>query len=202
MYPPQAHRETDREALFAAIEAIVQATVLLPAADGLLTTYAPLLLDRARGAQGTLRGHMAAVNPQAALLDGATVHVIFHGPHAYISPRLYGMRQVPTWNYLNVNVRGIARVLRGRAAVHALVRQLAEYMDGAETADAFPIEDDKVARLLDHIVGFEIDITQLEGRFKISRNKSAADLYTARRALLEQSAAQYRELIERVVTPR
>ncbi|HEX6930473.1 MAG TPA: FMN-binding negative transcriptional regulator, partial [Gammaproteobacteria bacterium] len=104
-YPPHYHTETDEQRIFDAIDAIRHATLLVPSPDGLQVAFTPFLLDRERR---VLRGHVARRNPQAELFDGRGVDVIFHGPHAYISPRLNDNEDVPTWNYVNVHVSGPA----------------------------------------------------------------------------------------------
>src|SRR4051812_13324543 len=99
MYLPQAFHETRLNVLHDFIDQHSFATLISHGNDGLKISHAPLLLDRARGAKGTVIGHLARANPQCAdLIAGNTITALFSGPHAYVSPRWYQNRQaVPTW---------------------------------------------------------------------------------------------------------
>ncbi|MDX1455573.1 MAG: FMN-binding negative transcriptional regulator [Gammaproteobacteria bacterium] len=169
-YPPTRHAETDEARIFDAIDAIVQGTLIVREGrdgnDKLHFSYVPFLLDRdAR----KLIGHIAKVNPQHELMDGEMVDVVFHGPHAYISPALFDNKKVPTWNYVNVEVRGRALVMHERDEKLAIIRTLTEKMEG-DAQPYFDADAERIERLVNAIVGFSIDIESLTGRFKLGRN--------------------------------
>lgn len=103
-------------------------------------------------------------------MDGKAVDVIFHGPHAYISPSLFDNSEVPTWNYVNVEVRGTATVFHDADTKRELIRKLTERMEGDNAAAYFEKDGERIERLLNAIVGYEISIEKLTGRFKLSRN--------------------------------
>ncbi|MDX1444490.1 MAG: FMN-binding negative transcriptional regulator, partial [Gammaproteobacteria bacterium] len=130
-YPPTRHTETDEARIFDAIEAIVQGTLIVREGQGdndkLHFSYLPFLLDREAR---QLIGHIAKVNPQHELMNGEMVDVVFHGPHAYISPSLFENKKVPTWNYVNVEVRGRAQVTHDRDDKLAIIHSLTEKMEG------------------------------------------------------------------------
>ena len=125
-----------------------------------------------------VRGHLARANPQAEVLDGATALVVFDGPHAYISPRHYDATEsVPTWNYVTVHATGNARTLPSED-VPAHEALLAELI--AEHEPSYQQRWDAMAegfrsRMLRGIVGFEVKVARLEGKAKLSQNKSAGE---------------------------
>ena len=172
IYPPQYHLETDEARIFDAIDAIRHATVLVPSDDGLRVAFTPFLLDRERR---VLRGHVARRNPQSTLFDGRRVDAIFHGPHAYISPKLNGNDDVPTWNYVNVHVRGSATGFNERDAKWSFLREMVDVLEQDNAEPYIDHYEDRLQKLLDGIVGVEIRIEELHGRFKLGRN-DAPDL--------------------------
>lgn len=166
-YPPGRHTETDEATLFDTIDALVQGTLIVAGEGSLHFSYAPFLLDRERR---VLLGHIAKVNPQHEFMHGKTVDIIFHGPHAYISPSLFGNTEVPTWNYANVEVRGEAKVFHDAETKRALIYRLAERMEGNNVDAYFEKDAERIGRLLNAIVGIEISVDKITGRFKLSRN--------------------------------
>lgn len=166
-YPPHYHTEMDEARIFDAIDAIRHATLLVPSPDGLKVAFTPFLLDRERR---VLRGHIARRNPQAELLDGRTVDVVFHGPHAYISPRLNDNDDVPTWNYVNVHVTGQATRVDDGDATWTLLCDLVRAMEGDNTQAYLDFYTDTLKKKQSGIVGVEIGIEKLQGRFKLGRN--------------------------------
>jgi transcriptional regulator len=123
-----------------------------------------------------LLGHLARGNPHWQALEAARETIaIFEGPHAYVSPRWYENHPaVPTWNYAVVHAHGRARLM-GEAELHALVHALStRYEAGAEKP--WRMEDhpaDYVGKMLTAIVGFELEVEKLEGKFKLSQNRPA-----------------------------
>lgn len=166
-YPPDYHNETDESRLYAAINAIQHATLLVPGADGPLVSFTPFFPDRERR---VLQGHVASHNPQAENLDGAHVDIIFHGPHAYISPLLNGNDDVPTWNYVNVHVTGIAKVIDDADQKWRMMRDFVAIMEGDNAAAYLDNYETRLRPMLRAIVVFEVNIEKLAGRFKLGRN--------------------------------
>ncbi len=177
MYIPETFAETDVARLQALMRDYPFAT-LLTVSDGEPTvSHLPLLLDKSRGEFGVLRGHLARANPQCEHFGGKPVLVMFHGPHAYISPTWYGDGPaVPTWNYAVVHAHGVAHVLQDDEALD-LVHDMVVLYD--ENADAAWPDDDASDRfrheMITHVVAFEIPIARLEGKYKMSQNRPDAD---------------------------
>lgn len=171
MYIPKHFAVTDR----AVMDDIVRTN-----AFGLLTglvdgepfaTHLPFILDGDR-----LLAHFARGNPHWKAMDGKTrMLAVFSGPHAYVSPRWYEVEQaVPTWNYIAVHVYGAPRVIEDRDAVRAMLDRLVAEYEG----DAWSLGDrdpDFVDRMSRGIVAFEMPIERIEGKRKLSQNRSDAD---------------------------
>ena len=179
MYVPRHFAATDRDELHAHVRAYGFSTLVSVRDGAPFATHVPLLLDAARGPLGTLLGHVARANAHAERFDGRTPALaIFHGPHAYVSPRwIASEAAVPTWNYTAVHATGSPRVLEDPRDVRALLERMAETYE-ARAADPWTL-DRLAARVADGlqraIVAFELPIERLEGKRKLSQNKSPAD---------------------------
>lgn len=151
----------------------------------------PFHLDAARGPHGTLVAHVARANPvwHEARTD-AEVMVVFQGPQAYISPGWYATKAesgkvVPTWNYVLVEARGRLIVRDDAAWVHALVSTLTDLHEAARPAP-WKVTDapaDYIAATQRAIVGIEVELTSLKGKWKVSQNRSLADRASVVRGL-------------------
>ena len=175
LYMPAFFAEPDNQRVASLIEKYGFATLIAPAS--LHISHAPLMLDRGRGARGTLVGHLARANPHSqAMQDGAMATALFHGPHGYVSPTWYEAPGVPTWNYAAVHVHGTVRIIDDKDAKWTIVKQLAARYEPA-TAEAWDPEAKREQwwKLLDAIVGFEIEISNIEAKFKLSQNRIPKD---------------------------
>jgi predicted FMN-binding regulatory protein PaiB len=167
--------------------------------DEPVVTPLPLTLDTSRGSLGVLFGHMDSANPHAELLDGRRVLVLFHGPNEYISPHVYESTQLPTWNSIIVEVRGRARILRDKDAVVNGLCGIAAAAD--PSPDGFRLTHEAAGdeNLLPLLVGFEIDIDEMTGRFKLSQDRDDRDRRLAARALAHGMQQDDRDLISSIV---
>jgi transcriptional regulator len=176
MYIPSAFQETDVATLQAFIEQHSFATLISSCEHEPLASHLPLLLERTAGVHGRLVGHMARANPQWQTAAGQRVLAIFHGPHAYISPRWYEARNVvPTWNYVTVHAYGVLRLVEDRERVREVLERTVERYE-AKMEQPWSIElpePEFIEKLQGGIVGFEIDIDRCEGQWKLNQNHPA-----------------------------
>jgi transcriptional regulator len=174
MYIPAAFHETDPGKLFDLIQQY-SFGLLVSEFDGEpFASHLPILLDRSFVPQGCLVGHMARANPQWEQADGQTVLAVFSGPHAYISPTWYQSENVvPTWNYAAVHVYGTFRAIDDR---DKLLQIVADYVDFYEASLPSPWKFDPAGeyaqKLVQAIVGFRIEISRIEGKWKLNQNHS------------------------------
>jgi transcriptional regulator len=170
MYIPSHFRESDERVLAEFIDAYSFGTLVTVERGVPFASHLPFLHDRENR---TLHAHVARGNPQwQHIAANADVLVMFQGPHGYVSPTWYAKPGVPTWNYTAVHVYGRARVLDDAAATGRHVERLAARFERGSAAPWVPSYDPK---MLKGIVGVEIRITEIQGKFKVSQNRSAED---------------------------
>jgi transcriptional regulator len=182
MYEPPLHRQEDRAAIEALMRAHPLGLLVSHGAGGLLANAIPFTRVEDGSAHGLLRAHLARANPQWRDLDGAEALVVFQGPNAYVTPSWYATKRetgkvVPTWNYVMVQARGTARVVNEADWLRAEVERLT---DARERTREHPwavgdAPEDFIAQQLRAIVGLEITVTDLRGKWKASQNRPAAD---------------------------
>jgi transcriptional regulator len=172
MYIPASFNETDPGKLFDLIQRY-SFGLLISEFDGEpIASHLPILSDRSFAPHGCLVGHMARANPQWEQADGQTVLAVFSGPHAYVSPSWYESDNVvPTWNYAAVHVYGTFRAIDDR---DKLLQIVADYVDFYEATMPEPWKFDRAGeysqKLAQAIVGFRIEISRIEGKWKLNQN--------------------------------
>jgi transcriptional regulator len=178
MYIPPAFREDDLATLHALMRDYSFAVLVTQQGGAPVATHLPLLLDAGRGSYGTLLGHVSRANAQwTSFLGEQEALAIFQGPHAYITPSWYepGLN-VPTWNYTAVHAYGKPRVIEDQAALVGLLHvSIQTYESGFERPWQLNMPENAFQGKLKGIVGFEMEITRLEGKFKLSQNRSETD---------------------------
>lgn len=197
MYVPAHFSVTDPALLAEVMQSFPFATVVTVDGQVPYASHVPLLLDVARGPLGTLRGHVARANPQwHQFREDLEVLCLFHGPHAYVSPRWYATQPaVPTWNYVTVHAYGRPRLIQDAAELDQLLRDTTRQLEGdGPGAWRGEVPTEFWSRLSAAIVGFEIPLTRIEGKFKLSQNRPAADIAGTIRALEDSAQAGDREL--------
>lgn len=192
MYTPAPFRNDDPAVLHELIERHAFALLITPHAGEMLLTHLPFRLDPTRGPLGTLEAHLARVNPHARAIEaGAPSTVVFTGPNAYVTPRWYTdpAHNVPTWNYTAVHAHGSPRVITEPDALIAMIGRLTDTHEvGIEPPWAVPEAGAYAVRLLGGVVGFELPIERLEGKFKLSQNRDPEDRRRVRAALAADPA--------------
>ena len=183
MYLPEHHREERMDILHAAIAAAPLATLVSAGEEGLEASHIPLLVDPHPAPHGALLGHFARANAQwKRIAPDQEVLAVFGGPGAYVSPSWYPSKRetgkaVPTWNYVTVHAYGRIALVEDETELRALLGRLTERHEGGRP-DPWTLADAPEAylrALLGAVVGFRMTVTRLEGKWKLSQNRSAAD---------------------------
>jgi transcriptional regulator len=179
MYIPNSFREDDPALLHELMRQYNFAILVTQHEGAPFATHLPFLLDAERGPHGTLLAHMARANPQwRSFVSGQPALVVFQGPHAYISPSWYepSAPSVPTWNYAAVHAYGVPRIMEERDALRAMLGRLVDTHEAMfERPWRMELPEDYLDHMMRAIVGFEIEIARLEGKFKLSQNRPVAD---------------------------
>jgi len=184
MYLPSHFEETRSDALQALVRSHPLGTLITQDRHGALQADPiPFLLDPDPAPHGTLRGHVARANPLwRETRTEVDALVVFHGAQSYISPNWYPSKAehgkaVPTWNYIVVQARGRLRAIEDRAWLRAFVTRLTECHEARQTKP-WHVSDapaDYLEAMLGAIVGIEIELGSLVGKWKVSQNRDAAD---------------------------
>ena len=176
MYIPEHFRVEDRATALAFMRANSFAILVSNSAEGPFATHVPVII-RESGDHLTIRGHVAKANPHWRYLQNEPqCLMIFHGPHAYISPSNYDTREsVPTWNYGAVHIYGNARTFAEPGQLLEMFRDLIPSFEAAYEQQWASLSDAYRQRMLSHIVGFEISVTKIEATFKLSQNRTTKE---------------------------
>lgn len=183
MFQPAIFHEERPDVMHALMRDHPFATLVSNATGGLTADHVPLVLHADQGGQGALRGHISVGNPLFRKTNGAIqVLTVFQGPQTYVTPSWYASKQqhgkvVPTWNYVVVHARGTLRFVRDPQWV---LEHLQDLTNAHESHRPTPwaVSDapaEFVARQMRGLVGFEIEITDLTGTWKVSQNKTRDD---------------------------
>ena len=176
MYIPEFNREEDRATILAFMRANPFA-ILVSNIDGVpFATHLPLLIEDA-GDHIVVQGHMAKANAHwKSMKEGEESLIIFHGPHAYISPSLYENREsVPTWNYAAVHVYGEPTLFTDEESLRATLHRMVDTFESSYMAQWSGLSDQYQSRMMKHIVGFDIKVKRLEAKFKLSQNRTKGE---------------------------
>lgn len=183
MYIPPAFREDRIEALHELIRLHPLGLLTTSGASGLAATPLPFLVDAGEGGNGILRAHLARANPHwRELQGGADCLVVFMGLQGYVTPSWYPTKQetqkvVPTWNYVCVQAWGRPRIVEDAAWLRRQLDDLTRTREGARP-EPWAVNDapeEYIAAQMKAIVGIEIPIDRIEGKWKLSQNRPAAD---------------------------
>ena len=205
MYVPRYNLETDVATLHGLIRAHPLGTWVTVGPEGPVANHVPVVLDPEPGPFGTLRCHLARANPAWRILaDGGPVLVVFQGAEAYVTPSWYASkaehgRVVPTWAYAVVHARGTARVVED---ARWLRRHVAEMTDAFERPRPEPwavsdAPEAYVDRLVRAIVGVELEVETLQGKWKAAQERSDADRSGVASGLTTEGAAGMAREVER-----
>ncbi len=199
MYSPKFNQIADRAILIETMQAYSFAILFGPQPDPkfapqspapLAATHLPLVV-KDEGEQGIIEGHFARANRHWQSLAGRETLAVFSGPHSYVSPTLYvEPLSVPTWNYIAIHAYGTLSLVEDEAGKEALLKGLIQVHDPAYEKKWREMPDGFRRTMLAGIVGFRIPIARIEGKFKISQNRSMEERCSIRAAQANGSADQ------------
>ena len=206
MYVPKQFEETRVDVLHELIRAHPLATLVTLTPAGLDANHIPFEIDPAPGPFGTLRGHVARANPSwREFTSDVQVLAIFRGPASYVSPAWYPTKSstgkvVPTWNYAVVHARGSLRIVEDRGWLRALVERLTQRHEagGSRPWKVSDAPADYIDTELGAIVGLELPVAELVGKWKVSQNRSPTDREGLVEGLLQSGGEEDRAMADLV----
>jgi transcriptional regulator len=175
MYIPKFNRVEDQPVAVAFMRANPFAILVSNHEDTPFATHLPVIVAEANR-QIIVRAHVAKSNPHWKMLEQKDSLLIFHGPHAYISPAIYEIHEsVPTWNYATVHAYGRGKILPADTDKHQVLAELISQFDSSYLSQWNSFDEQYRSRMLNHIVAFEIPVTRIEAKFKLSQNRTKAE---------------------------
>lgn len=206
MYIPRWYKEERLDVLQDEVERISFGSLVTYGKSGLIASHVPMLVDRSKGDKGVLFGHIARGNSQwRETPAGSEGLAVFLGPDAYITPRWYETTKktgkvVPTWNYIAVQVRGPVTFFEDQEKLKKFVTLLTEHHE-AGVPDPWEVgsaPQKYIQGELKSIVGFELSIGSIDGKWKLSQNRPEADQRGARAGLKERGRPKDLGVLERM----
>lgn len=194
MYTPNSFQEKDPKKLLQIMQD--NAFAMIVTTDNKskpVSTSLPFLVKQVNN-KVILQAHFAKANPQWEHLESnAQILVVFQGSHCYISPSWYKNSGVPTWNYVTVHAYGTAKLFKSNKQTAELIEELSDKYEKTQE-NPWKAKDNYSEKLLDHIVGFEINVQELQGKVKIGQNKAEEDLEGVVQALSSSTSEQDRAI--------
>ena len=193
-YPPKHHQDNDINHMIEVIKTYPLATIVSVKDNKPLITHLPLVYNEA----GKLIGHIDIYNPQTELMkDDNDITIIFSGPQCYISPSVYASKQLPTWNYINVHLKGKVKAIESKAALKQSLITMTEFLEAPDHKYVLEPDNRAMKGYLDYIKMFEITIESWEGKFKLSQDKKPKDVENARAELVRANQESIEAFLEK-----
>ncbi|NND62024.1 MAG: FMN-binding negative transcriptional regulator [Flavobacteriaceae bacterium] len=182
MYPPPYHQIHDKEKMIAVIKHYPFGTLITASENTPFVTHIPIIYN---DDSGRLVAHIDKNNPQVETLkDGLEATVVFKGPDVYISPSVYSTKQLPTWNYMIVHIKGIIRLINDPEAAKDTMIAMTQFLEGDEQKFVLEKDNKRMKRAVNYIQAFDIEITHWDGKFKLSQDKNEQDQLNAKEELI------------------
>ncbi len=198
-YPPRHHQESDFNNVLEVVKNYPFGTLITVKEQEPLITHIPIVFEQDGSVYGKLVAHIDKFNPQVATLtNGAMVTAVFYGPDCYISPSVYSTRQLPTWNYIFAHLKGSVTLLTDKETVKRTMVRMTSFLEGENPKYELSQDDSRMEGLIDYIVGFEIEITAWEGKFKFSQDKQKKDRELAKQELIRSQKKDISAFVDRI----
>lgn len=195
-YPPKLHQDDDKDHMIELIKTYPLATVISVENNQPFITHLPLIY---RASDGQLIGHIDIYNPQTKLMrDDNELTILFSGPQCYISPSVYTTKQLPTWNYLKVHLKGTVKAIESKAALKESLIIMTEFLEAPDHKFILDPDNPRMDANLDYIKMFEITITEWEGKFKLSQDKKTIDTANAKAELIRSNQESIKAFLDKV----
>jgi len=199
MYPPKYHQAKDFEKIREVITKYPLATLISVKNEECLISHIPLIHKEEKEGFGKLLGHIDRNNPQVELLNNQKIQVIFSTPDAYISPNDYSTEQFPTWNYVKVHLKGKVKQINSPEKIKNILIRSTETFEKDDKPFVLEPNHPRMNQLLKFIIGFEIEILEWEGKFKLSQDKIPEDIEKAKQKLMLNTQESIKGLLNNLL---
>ncbi|KAA5828129.1 FMN-binding negative transcriptional regulator [Algibacter amylolyticus] len=193
-YPPKHHQDNTITHLIEVIKTYPLATLISVKDNVPYITHLPLIYNES----GKLIGHIDINNPQAELLkNNNDITIIFSGPQCYISPSIYSTKQLPTWNYIKVHLKGKVKAIESKDALKQSLITMTEFLEAPDHKYVLEPDNKSMNTYLNYIEMFEISIDSWEGKFKLSQDKKPEDIDNAKAELVRANKESVEAFLEK-----
>ena len=195
-YPPEHHQDHSKLHMIEVLKNYPLATLISVKNNIPIITHLPLVYRE----DGKLIGHIDKFNPQAELLkDNNPITIIFSGPDCYISPSIYTTKQLPTYNYIKVHLKGTVVAINSKEALKDSLIKMTEFLEQPKHNYVLEANNPSMERNLDYIKMFEITIASWEGKFKLSQDKKKVDFDKAKAELVRVNKRDITSFLETIL---
>ena len=196
MYPPPHHQSQEIQKMISVIKAYPLGMLVTVKNDSPFITHIPFIYNETRG---KLVAHIDKNNPQLeTLTQGAEATIVFKGPDCYISPSIYSTSQLPTWNYIIVHITGTIALINDPEAAKETMVAMTHSLEAPLHKYYLEKTNPSMERLVNYIQAFEIEITNWEGKFKLSQDKNATDFEAAKEELIRNNNSNKSDFIKKI----
>lgn len=196
MYPPPHHQSHDIEKMISVVKNFPLGTLITAKNGRPYITHIPFIYNENIK---RLVAHVDRSNPQMeTLLENAIVTAVFNGPDTYISPSVYTTPQLPTYNYIKVHVTGKLKLIRNAEEAKKTLVDMTDFLEGKNQKYSLKMDNHNMEKLINYIQAFEIEITNWEGKFKLSQDKNHTDFQRAKMELIKNSRKKDSAFIENI----
>ena len=197
MYPPKHHQTNDQQKMITVMKQYPFAMLVSVIEGKPLITHIPIIYN---DKTGLLVAHIDKYNPQvASLKEGTEVTVVFRGPDTYISPSVYTTKQLPTWNYIIVHIKGTVSLINEPEEAKDTMIAMTEFLEGKEQNFVLEKDNRGMRNSINYIQAFEIKITHWEGKFKLSQDKKLQDQKNAKQELIDNSKKDITSFVNKIM---
>ena len=195
-YPPEQHQDYNKLHMIEVLKSYPLAALISVKNSEPFITHLPLIYRE----DGKLIGHIDKFNPHADLLkDNNSLCIIFSGPDCYISPSIYTTKQLPTYNYIKVHLKGTVIAINSKDALKDSLIKMTEFLEQPDHNYVLEPNNPSMERNLDYIKMFEITITSWEGKFKLSQDKKTVDFDKAKAELVRVNKQDITSFLEKIL---
>ncbi|MAP80035.1 MAG: transcriptional regulator [Aequorivita sp.] len=196
MYPPPHHQSHDIEKMISVVKNFPLGALITAKNGRPYITHIPFIYNENLK---RLVAHVDCSNPQMeTLLENAIVTAVFNGPDTYISPSVYTTPQLPTYNYIKVHVTGKLKLIRNAEEAKKTLVDMTDFLEGKNQKYSLKMDNHNMEKLINYIQAFEIEITNWEGKFKLSQDKNHTDFQRAKMELKKNSRKKDSAFIENI----
>jgi transcriptional regulator len=198
-YPPKHHQEQNYKNVITVLKQYPFGTLVTVHNNQPLITHIPLIYENDGSEFGKLVAHIDKYNPQVeTLTNGAEATALFYGPDCYISPNVYSTTQLPTWNYIIVHLKGVIKRYEDTNTVKKTLIRMTDCLEGDTPNYKLTQDNPKMEAAINYIVGFEMQITHWEGKFKFSQDKLKRDQMLAKQALINSQKQEITAFLDTI----